>query len=428
MNHWSFILLFTGLKCISAVIGSKSNDRTDHLPQSIVELKKFYEVVEILEKRGVLTEDQAQREKKIYIEYGTKLVGKDTVLTTTEFLSSDRHESIISFSNVVAVLAGVTVFIAGSILISIFVLPRLTDIPVDVWEKLLYFLAFSFMFMNSHSWLVFLGCLVFLTALSLTFKLHRTRHRGNNHVQKMSWILFAAWSAAALYQQNREAGYLAIMALESALGFVVIQGELITAIGFEDEKLIPSATLSSLCLILIGSFLHMTSINAFTIPFTRPLLFIGTFVYFIGLIILSSRLYHSKHQNRDLFWLLQVVSFLSGLSSMLFGPLFGIPFIQGVGGTMFVFWLLEKYAELMCWRDVSGIALNLFAFGILLYGVAYFLRAFPQYFIFSSISSKWIRHWSCLDSNTYHWAGHQQKKGRKRIEGESEGVSQLTMI
>jgi hypothetical protein len=388
MNHRSSVLLFIGLLFTSTAIGSKSSDKTDHLPQSIVELKRIYEVVEILEKRGVLTEEQAQREKQVYIEYGTKLVGTEKILTTEEFLSSDRRESIISFSNVVAVLAGVTVFIAGSMLIGIFVLPRMAVIPVDVWRNILYFLAFSFMFLNSHSWLVFLGCLIFLTALSLTFQLHRTRHRRNKNIQVMSWILFAVWSAAALYQQNREAGYLAIMALESALGFVVIQGELITAIGFEDEKLIPSSTLSSLCLVLIGSFLHMTCINVFTIPFTRPLLFIGTFVYFIGLIILSSRLYYNKHNNQDLFWLLQGVSFLSGLLSMLFGPLFGIPFIQAVGGTMFVFWLLEKYAELMSWRDVSSIAVNLFGFGIVMYGAAYFLRAFPENFIFSSFASK----------------------------------------
>ena len=312
MNHYSLILLLIGLSCASTVIGSQSNEKTDHLPQSIVELKTFYEVVEILEKRGVLTEGHAQREKQTYIEYGSKLVGKDKMLTTAEFLSSDRRESIVSFSNVVAVVAGVTVFIAGSILIRIYVLPSLTDIPVDVWEKILYFLAFSFMFLNSHSWLVFLGCLIFLAALSLTFRLHPTRPRQNNSVQVMSWILFAVWSAAALYQQNHEAGYLSAMALESALGFVVFQGELITAVGFENEKLIPSGTLSSLCLILIGSFLHMTCINVFTIPFTRPLLFVGTFVYFIGLIILSSRLYYNKHNHQDLFWLLQVVSFLSG--------------------------------------------------------------------------------------------------------------------
>ena len=305
------------------------------------------------------------------------MVGKNKLLTTEEFLFSDKRESIISFSNVVAVLAGVTVFIAGSIFIAIFVLPNLTDIPVDVWEKILYFLAFSFMFLNPHSWLVFLGCLLFLAALSLTFKLHRTRDGRSNTVQEMLWILFGVWSVAALYQQNREAGYLAIMALESALGFVVIQGELITAIGFENEKLIPSGTLSSFFLILIGSFLHITHVNAFTIPFTRPLLFIGTFVYFIGLIILSSRLYYYKHKNQDLFWLLQVVSFFSGLLSMLFGPLLDIPFIQAVGGTMFVFWLLEKYVELMSWRNVPGVVFNLFGFGILLYGLAYFLRAFP---------------------------------------------------
>jgi hypothetical protein len=73
---------------------------------------------------------------------------------------------------------------------------------------------------------------------------------------------------------------------------------------------------------------------------------------------------------------------------MTFGPLFGLPSIQAVDKTMFVFWLLEEYTELISWSDVLNIAINLLDFGILLYEVAHFLRAFPQYFIFSHFTSK----------------------------------------
>ena len=73
---------------------------------------------------------------------------------------------------------------------------------------------------------------------------------------------------------------------------------------------------------------------------------------------------------------------------MLFGPRFDIPFIQGVRGKMFVFWLLEKYAEIMSWEAPSTAAINLFGFGILLYGFASFVRAFPQFFIFNSHGRK----------------------------------------
>ena len=68
MDYYTLILLFIGLLFPCTAISSNSNEKTDHLPQSIVELKTFYEVVEVLGKRGVLTEDQVKKEKQIYIE------------------------------------------------------------------------------------------------------------------------------------------------------------------------------------------------------------------------------------------------------------------------------------------------------------------------------------------------------------------------
>ena len=77
------------------------------------------------------------------------------------------------------------------------------------------------------------------------------------------------------------------------LGFVIFVGELVIMIGFHNEKIIPSATFASFILIFIGVILHLRrQATILTIPFTRPLLFLGTFVYFIGMLILSSRFYN----------------------------------------------------------------------------------------------------------------------------------------
>ena len=128
--------------------------------------------------------------------------------------------------------------------------------------------------------------------------------------------------------------------------------------------------------------------NFLTIPFTRPLIFLGTFVYFIGLIILSSRWYRSWQNRRFIFILLQIITFTSGLSMMFFGPMLEIPFIQSIGGTMFVLWLLQKYAEIAPWNDFWLGTCSLLGFGGILYGFAYFLQSHPEYFIFHVYSSK----------------------------------------
>ena len=232
----------------------------------------------------------------------------------------------------------------------------------------------------------FHGCLSFVATLSFTIKLHFSREKYAGLIA--SWICCIVWTIVAIYQQRQEAGYLAVMALESALGFVIFVGELVMIIGFQNEIVIPSATIASFILLLIGCILHLQQRSNFlTVPFTRPLLFLGTFVYFIGMLILTSRLYTEWREKIHLFWSLQFIAFISGLATMFFGPMFEIPFIQAIGGTMFVIWLLEKYVEIAPWKSPFSVIGSLLGFGLLLYGFAYFLQKNPEYFIFHSYSS-----------------------------------------
>jgi hypothetical protein len=374
----SFLCIFTD---------AKSNNHFDHLPQSIIELKQYYDVVNNLEKRGILNADIADQEKRLYIEYASKLDGSTKLLTEEEFLTWKQRQLIVSFSNIIAVIAGVIVVIALTILIGIFVVPLLVQIPAIFWESLFYFLAFYLMILTSNSWLIFLGCLAFVATLTFTIQFHYSRERKVGLVA--AWICCIVWSIVAIYQQNREAGYLAVMAFEASLGFVVFVGELVIMIGFQNETVIPSATIASFILILIGSILHLQQQSNFlTLPFTRPLLFLGTFVYFIGMTIITSRLYTRWPGRELMFWLLQLITFCSGLAAMFFGPMLQIPYIEAIGGTMFVFWLLEKYVEIAPWKNVFTVVVSLFGFGVLLYGFAYFLKTNPEYFIFHNYSLK----------------------------------------
>ncbi|CAF3701123.1 unnamed protein product [Rotaria sp. Silwood1] len=368
-------------------IAASNNNSNDGLPQSINELKQYYNFIKNLEQRGILNTNTTTTEKQLSIEHASKLAGRQQLLTEEELMTWKQRQLIISFSNVLAILAGITVVIALIVLISIITLPILRNIPSFVWEIFFFILSICLIILVHNSWLIFLGCLTFLATLSYTTKFHFSQFRHADLVA--SWIYFFVCSIVAIYQQHREAGYLAIMALETSLGFVIIAGELVIMIGFHDKKAIPSGIIASFVLILIGSFLHLQKYsNILTIPFTRPLLFLGTFVYFIGLIILSSRWYTKMDNNLLLFWLLQFIAFSSGLIAMLMGPLLELPFVQAIGGTMFVTWLLEKYAEIAPHDTKISGAASLLGFGFLLYGFAYFLKTHPEYFIFHIYASQ----------------------------------------
>ena len=384
MTNFTWIIIIISIICISTNAESKNSNL---LPQSVIELKQYYDVINNLEKRGILDKNLAIAEKNLYIEHASKLVGSKELLTEEEFITWKQRQLIVSFSNVIAILSVITVVIALTVLVGIFVIPMLANVPFIVWEILLYILSIYLMIFINNSWLIFSGCLIFLAPLTLTIKLHYSRR--NFGGLSACWICFIVWSLVAIYQQHREAGYLAIMALEAALGFVIFVGELFVLIGFQNEKVIPSATLASFILLLIGSILHIQQrSNILTIPFTRPFLLIGTFVYFIGMLILTSRLYSKSSTKKSIFWTLQAIAFVSGLAAMFFGPMLELPFMEAVGGTMFVLWLLVKYVEFAPWDRPFSVIGSLLGFGLLLYGFAYFLKTNPEYFIFHSYTSK----------------------------------------
>lgn len=378
----TFLVAYTFLALV--VVSAQLKD-ADFLPVSISELKQYYKFIDILEKRTVLNKQQADTERENCFQHAKKLAKEEQNFTLDKFLTWDQRQSIISFSNLLAILAGITVVIALASLSFIFIIPLITHIRIEVWETILYIVSISMMLIMKNDWLIFLGCLIFFGALLFTQSIHFARRR--DFGLKMSWILITVWGTTAILKQSFEAAYLATFALESALGFVIIKRSLVTAIGFESEDKVPVATTASLVLILLGTFLHLQAkLNTPLNVFTRPFLFMGTFVYSIGMIIMSSTFYTTR-KNR-IFWLLQLVTFISGLAALLFGPLLSIPFLQSVGGTMLVLWLMEKYVEIVPWKRSSVVAFNLLIFGVILYCIALFFKKYPGYLIFSDILKK----------------------------------------
>ena len=69
------LIISTGCICTSGMSGLKELD-ADLLPQSLIELKQFYRVIENLEKRVLITPELANKEKQLYLQHATKLLGR----------------------------------------------------------------------------------------------------------------------------------------------------------------------------------------------------------------------------------------------------------------------------------------------------------------------------------------------------------------
>lgn len=102
----------------------------------------------------------------------------------------------------------------------------------------------------------------------------------------------------------------------------------------------------------------------------------GAFVYYLGLLILSSRYYNAGKGN---YILLQIITVLSGVAAFFVGATFGVNILLSIGGTFFVLYLLEKYSELP-WNDI-GWAWSLLGIACLLYGAAFVVGKYPEYFL-----------------------------------------------
>ena len=76
--------------------------------------------------------------------------------------------------------------------------------------------------------------------------------------------------------------------------------------------------------------------------FEQGALWLGSFVGYLGLLIASSRWY----ENRMHYVLMQVITIVMGINALAIGSIFGIPQLLGIGGTLFVLYLIEKPFEI----------------------------------------------------------------------------------
>lgn len=349
-----------------------------------IPLNHRLELVQDLENREILTPTEAKEQREYYRQQPDRSAQK--------FLQ--RIQGVFTLSNIIWIFSSILLVISLGGLINLYVWPLLKSIPAIAYEVIAYLAGLGLVVGGYWlkpplgEYLAFPGCLAFLGLWGLSNYLHpkslnRLYQKLNTDGYYLGCLLMTvSWSAIAILYESTAIGFIAVIALEAYLGFLIVGFPGTYLLGFKGRSLLKRAVVSSFLLLTVYLTGRLSSIQLpyFSI-FSPGVFFVGTFVYFLGLLIWSSKRYA---QSKIEYQILQPVTILSGAIALSLGTMQMIPQLQGIGGTFFFLYVIEKYFELP-WSKQTVIWAT-FGFSALLFGSAWLMKQYPEYFLFLMVN------------------------------------------
>lgn len=301
-----------------------------------------------------------------------------------------QASNLLTFANVLAVIGSLMVASTVLFLFGHYFIDMIRAVPVGAWEVILWLSAVAFGFSTasvSSVWQLLplmLACFFSMSAVGLgvvSRKMPMTKR-----CEVAFSVLAVFWGVLAIVFGNHVIGFMSIMAVLSALGFVFGHLPGVSYIGFEKQDVISQATIAAGSILGLHVLLVLTGSNAPIIDvFREGMSFMGSTVYFVGILIMSSKFYSNTSSyvhkiNWPMYWSMQIVTIVSGLLALYVGTVFGISTLSGIGGTFFCMYIIEKYYDIP-WKGV-GYIWSFLGFGLLVYGMSTVVKNYPQYFLF----------------------------------------------
>ena len=299
-------------------------------------------------------------------------------------------KGLFSFTNILATASSFLAAIAIGSLITAYLIIFRKIIPVVVYESVFYSIILAAIASGywqpgaTYQYILLSACLSLGGMLGFSYWQHKSSWQqlsqkiGLDIFSLCTLFLFLVWSAVAIAYQNVAIAFLAVFALEAFLGFAVAITPLTYIIGFRNRAVIFKTTIISLLLSIIYVTAQITDTTlAYIDIFTPAIEYIGTFVYFLGLLIVSSKWYF--RQNFNLYLLMQGVTIVSGVTALYVSSIWNISILRGVSGTLFTLYAIEKYIELP-WTRKNWLWSTL-GFSIILYACTWLIRSYPELFL-----------------------------------------------
>jgi len=361
--------------------------RADQDTVDLLSIKHRIQVLHDLESDGVITKGQLVLGQDGYLARAKAIAPDHASLEAVMAIPEPSGEpsdgavqklkrvlSAVSILWVVAIIIGV----ASAAVLGFYLIPPLLGlfvaIPLVVYELALAGLSLAAVAggLSIPVWGEFVGLTGCLgVAATLTLSGHLRKIEPNT--VRFCALLMVLWAPVAVLYHSPMIGFIAVAALMGAVGFSAAMSPLCYAIGFRDEESVPRATFTGF--VLLAAFAVIRQTGA-TIPwisaFSTGSLFLGSFVGYLGLLILSSRWYVFSKGKRGAgtYLALNALTVGAGVAAIVLGTYFAIPQLQQIGGTFFCLYLLEKTAEIPV-RSIKGWA----CVGLVVSGILYSLSA-----------------------------------------------------
>jgi len=179
----------------------------------------------------------------------------------------------------------------------------------------------------------------------------------------------------AVKVQSSLLGWLTVAAICGMLGFNVVCGGLVTAIGFHSEDALARCMVVT-CVANVGYLVMMAAdrLPSWLQPFRTGVHTFAGPVYFLGLLIASS--YYGPYRKH--YFAMQLVMAAALLLQIVFGGMYNLPATQNVAAVYTVLYLMEKSTEApWLWGDC--VWLTLFGISLCMWRLSLFLKTNPHY-------------------------------------------------
>jgi hypothetical protein len=290
----------------------------------------------------------------------------------------------ISFSNVIFVLSILMIILGAVWLFGLHILAIIAIIPLQTIEIILY-IGLSICTYNAPQWfgnLAYIWCLLFGLGFSATTVLSATLHADKTGSAAGLWLINMLIHAfIGIYVGSPMICGIAVLCFMYLIGFNFGFGGGFWVVGYgnDDEGTIYSATFASGIVTTIGATIRINGFGVATSPmmknaqlFVPGALWIGPFVFFISLLIISSKWMHER-QIMQRYVNNNVVAIICYIVAVYIGNLYNINQLSGYGGTIFVLYLTQKYIEIMPNKSEVWAA-TIFVLGVIIYVANVYFR------------------------------------------------------
>lgn len=286
------------------------------------------------------------------------------------------NEGFLTFSNIMFIISGLGISIASIALLLIYMPSLLVNllkiVSFNVIETLFYLVCFyaiygiKNLFVSDTSHYVAL----IVTMIVILASYHSFAHRFRTTTVPMYTFNMIFYMICAIYYDSKMFGYIATMALMGMLHFNVFLGGLSFGFGYDSTDIIPSSTLSAGVVMSLGYYFKLHPIQYSDI-FTDGMIWIASFVFYIGVLILSSHFYYQKFDS--VYAQRQFLALVVFLLPMYNGFITYTSSMSTMSTIFLVFYLLDKYAELMP-SNIKAHFWGLFTLSLSVYLINYHYR------------------------------------------------------